>query len=109
VSKLLDDQQRFFEMLCRWGIAAYARGYKCTFGDAYRDPRVNFPYSFPGSFHGKRLAADVNLFKDGKWLTTFDEWEEMGRLWITLGGTWGGEFPKVDPNHLSLGEGRDEA
>ena len=38
-------------------------GYKLTFGDAYRDPRVT--YGHKDSLHRKRLAVDLNLFLDG--------------------------------------------
>ena len=100
-------QVAFFDAFCRWGIAAKARGYAVTFGDGYRDPRATFPYATSGekSFHARRLAHDVNLFKDGAYLVTLPEWEAtgLGALWERLGGTWGGHWS--DPNHLSWGEG----
>ena len=106
MSAILDRQQQFFDAFITWGVEARRRGYKCTFGDAFRDPRASFPYSFPGTYHGKRLAVDVNLFKDGAWLVTRTGWIEMGEVWESLGGTWGGrwEGSKCDPNHLSWGE-----
>lgn len=108
MSKLLDDQQEFFLLFCKWGQAAYTLGYRCTFGDAYRDPRASFPYSSPKSFHAKRLAVDVNAFRDGKFLETADDWSELGELWEQMGGTWGGNFKTGsvgDANHLSWKEG----
>lgn len=109
MSDLLRRQQHFAQLVALWIRAAYVRGYNVTFGDAFRDfKRASFPYSFPGSFHGQRLAMDMNLFTgDGRYLTTLKEWEDsgLGHLWETMGGTWGGRFSTPDPNHLSLGEG----
>jgi hypothetical protein len=99
-------QHQFFFALCRWGLAAEARGYLVTGGDYYRDPRATFPYSSPRSYHARRLAFDPNLFRDGVYLTTVEQWREMGELWESLGGTWGGRWSNGDANHLSWGEGR---
>ena len=75
--------------------------YKCTFGDAYRDPRVKFPYGSPKSLHKSRLAIDLNIFKENKLLVQgCDEYEEIGAYWEGIGGTWGGRFS--DSNHFSL-------
>ena len=104
MSLLLTKQQDFFDAFCRWGVAVKLLGYQCSFGDAYRDPRATFPYSFTASFHSERKAVDVNLFKDGKYLQTPDEWREAGELWESLGGTWGGRWANGDANHLSWGE-----
>ena len=107
MSRLIQDQQDFFDFFVEWGVEARRRGYKCTFGDAYRDPRASFPYSSPGTVHDDRLAVDVNLFKAGQWLTTKDEWREMGKCWDSLDPrcSWGGDLS--DPNHLSFNEGKD--
>ena len=56
------------------------------------------------SLHIDRLAVDVNLFKDGRYIAdgSSPEWAEVGKLWESLhelarwGGRWG------DGNHLSL-------
>lgn len=104
MSKLLDDQQEFFYRLCLWGVKINEMGYDATWGDAYRDPRATFPYSSDGSLHPHRLAVDVNLFKNGKYIIDVEGWRECGELWEKMGGTWGGRFKKPDPNHLSWGE-----
>lgn len=74
---------------------AYELGYELTLGDAYRDPRA--PYGSKSSRHKQRLAIDLNLFKDGEYLTETEDHAELGKYWETLGGIWGGRFH--DGNH----------
>lgn len=105
MSDLLRQQQHFAQMVALLIRAAFARGYQVTLGDAYRDPRVT--YGHPQSYHRIRLAIDLNLFgPDGRYLTTVEEWRQIGELWETMGGTWGGRWSSGDANHLSLGEGK---
>jgi hypothetical protein len=80
-------------------IRAHQLGYEITFGDAWAKTghRNN-------SFHYKRLAIDLNLFKDGKWLKTTKDHKPLGEFWEHLGGSWGGDWN--DGNHYSLGEKR---
>lgn len=81
-------------------------GYDLTFGDAYRDPRIHgqqgvkLSYSEGYSAHKHRLAVDLNLFKDGKWLQNTKDHEPLGVYWESIGGSWGGRFN--DGNHYSL-------
>lgn len=77
---------------------AYEQGYELTFGDAYATLG-----HIADSFHSKRLAIDLNLFKDGKYLIDTADHEPLGLFWESLGGTWGGRFR--DGNHYSWGEG----
>lgn len=87
---------------------AFELGYEVTLGDAYRDPRVhgNYgerkAYGEAKSFHKLRLAIDLNLFKDGKFITDETGHKQIGEWWESIGGTWGGRFH--DPNHYSWGE-----
>lgn len=74
---------------------AFAIGYEVTLGDAYRDPRC--PYGSASSRHKQRLAIDLNLFKDGQYLTDTDDHQPLGEFWEGLGGIWGGRFN--DGNH----------
>ena len=104
----LPAQQAFFAAFARWGVAVTLLGYRCTFGDAFRDSRATFPYARPGGFHTRRLAVDVNLFdRDGVLVEGVEGWRQAGELWESLGGTWGGAFRTGSPgdaNHLSWGE-----
>ena len=78
---------------------ATLQGYEITFGDAYAQSG-----HIDGSFHYKRLAIDLNLFKDGEYLTETQDHRPLGLFWESIGGTWGGRFEKPDGNHYSLGE-----
>jgi len=85
-------------------------GYECTFGDAYRTPEQAELYEKQGkgiknSLHCKRLAIDLNLFKDGSYLTDVASYKPFGDFWKTLHSynRWGGDFPKlVDANHFEM-------
>lgn len=94
-------QVTFVWMLARLIDHAKSLGYELTMGDAYRDPRV--PYGHPTSLHKQRLALDLNLFKDGVYLTTTEDHRPLGEWWESIGGTWGGRFQ--DGNHYSLAYG----
>ncbi len=99
-------QQRFTRMVARLLDTAHALGYEVTFGDAYRDPRVFGPlgvrqgYGHRSSAHKQRLAIDLNLFRDGKFLQSTEDHKQLGEWWESQGGTWGGRFE--DGNHYSL-------
>lgn len=105
-----EKQRKFTKMVAELIIAAYALGYEVSFGDAYRDPRVHgemgekMGYGHVNSFHKKRLAIDLNLFRDGKYLPHTEDHRVLGEIWENMGGTWGGRFN--DGNHYSLGEAR---
>lgn len=73
-------------------------GFEITFGDCYRDPRCN--YGNKNSLHRSRLAVDLNLFKNGRYLTSTKSHEPLGLYWESIGGSWGGRFN--DGNHYSL-------
>lgn len=85
---------------------AYQNGYELTFGDAYRDPRlhgslgVSKGYGNASSNHKIRLAIDLNLFRDGKYLDKTEDHKPLGEYWESIGGSWGGRFS--DGNHYSL-------
>lgn len=52
------------------------------------------------SIHQERLAIDLNVFKDGQWLSQTEQLRELGERWESKGGAWGGRFR--DGNHFSL-------
>ena len=54
------------------------------------------------SLHPDRLAVDLNLFKDGVWLTKTEDHRVLGEFWESLGADhrWGGRFG--DGNHYSI-------
>jgi len=92
---LREKQSRFVWMVSRLIRYAYNLGYELTFGDAWaRDGHMD------GSLHYIRLAIDLNLFKDGTYLTTTEDHRPLGEYWESIGGSWGGRFG--DGNHYSL-------
>lgn len=85
-----------------------SKGYEVTLGDAYRDPRLHGAigekkgYGHSKSCHKLRLAQDLNLFKDGKFLQTTEDHRELGEWWEKQHplARWGGRFN--DGNHYSF-------
>ena len=105
----LGDKQKWFT----WCLSVlldkiHNEGYECTLGDAYRDPRVfgdvgeKKGYGRSKSNHKVRLAIDLNLFKDGVYLTKTEDHKQFGEFWETLDPacSWGGHFN--DGNHYSF-------
>ena len=107
---LREKQSKFARMAAELILKACEMGYEVTIGDAYRDPRlhgehgVKKGYGSANSFHKLRLAIDLNLFKDGKFLGSSDDHKKLGEWWESKGGAWGGKFKQADGNHYSLGE-----
>jgi hypothetical protein len=88
-------QSRFARLVGLLIIRADELGYELTFGDAYATSG-----HMVGSLHYSRLAIDLNLFRDGKYLIKDEDHRELGEYWESLGGSWGGRFG--DGNHYSL-------
>ncbi len=98
-----------------------AEGYACTFGEAYRTPEQAKLNAIKGigianSLHCKRLAVDLNLFKDGVYLAGGEHYKQFGEYWCSLnplnryGGDWDkdgihGEPRETDFNHFERQEG----
>ncbi len=103
---LREKQSRFASMVPRLIDKAIEMGYEVTLGDAYRDPRthgeigIHKGYGKAFSNHKRRLAIDLNLFRDGEFLASTEDHRELGEWWKTQGGAWGGDFN--DGNHYSL-------
>ncbi len=101
-------QRLFMQLLPRLIDYAYEQGYELTLGDGYRDPRVfgktgvKQGYGRSKSNHKRRLAIDLNLFKEGVYLTKTEDHRPLGEFWESLHPlcTWGGRFN--DGNHYSL-------
>ncbi len=98
--KLGQQQERFAIMYGLLLIRIYMSGYQVRIGDVWANPEDG--RHIKNSFHYKRLAADNNLFKDGKYLRKTNDHLIFGKYWESIKGTWGGRFK--DGNHYSLGE-----
>lgn len=104
-----EKQELFTELLARLIAWAYARGYKIRFGEVYRPPETAAAMAasgagIKGSLHTVKLAADLNLFKDGTFLETSEAHRPLGDFWKSLHPLcrWGGDFRRADGNHYSI-------
>ena len=100
------NQDKFMGMVAKLVNKAHELGFMITGGTLWREPWVALYYEKHGkgvypSYHTHRLAVDVQLHKDGKYLRDTKDYEPLGAWWETIGGTWGGRFTKPDGNHFS--------
>lgn len=101
-------QRAFAKLVARLLDKAHELGYEVTLGDAYRDPRLHGAfgekkgYGRSRSCHKLRLAIDLNLFKDGKYLVSTEDHRPLGEWWEKQHdlARWGGRFQ--DGNHYSF-------
>lgn len=84
-------------------------GYEVAINEAYRPPamaRINADLGkgTMNSLHIDGLAADLNLYKDGKYLDKTEDHRALGEWWEMLGKDyrWGGRFKRPDGNHYSI-------
>lgn len=91
---LRQKQSKFVRMVADLIQYAYSQGYEMTFGDAYATTG-----HMANSLHYERLAIDLNLFKDGKWLADGTGHDVLHDYWDSIGGAK--RIPN-DPNHYSL-------
>ena len=104
---LRQKQSRFVRMVAELIVWATAHDYDLTFAEAYRTPEQAALNAKKGSgisnsLHTKRLAIDLNLFQDGRYLSSSESHRPLGEFWESLGGSWGGRFSRPDGNHYSL-------
>jgi hypothetical protein len=108
---LRQQQSRFARSVADLILKAHELGFQVTLGDAYRDPRVFGPmgsrrgYGRPNSQHKQRLAIDLNLFRDGHYLSSTEAHRPLGEWWERQhpDARWGGRWE--DGNHYSLERG----
>ena len=97
---LRQKQSRFARMTAQLINHATILGYDITLGHALRSREEAKRLGFSKSLHCEKLALDLNLFKNGRFLTSTKSHEPLGLYWESIGGTWGGRFN--DGNHYSL-------
>jgi hypothetical protein len=110
---LLQKQQLFSRLVPLLILEAIRQGYEVTLGEAWRSPEeakrlAKLGKGIVNSLHTSRLAIDLNLFKDGKYLTKTPDYKALGEYWESLSMDnykchWGGYFG--DGNHFSIGYG----
>lgn len=86
---------------------AYQNGYELTGGQLHRSDEeaerlARLGLGIKNSVHRLKLAIDLNLFKDGKYLSSTESHRFLGEFWESLNPLcrWGGRFG--DGNHYSL-------
>lgn len=101
---LRQKQSLFVWLVARLIRRAHVCGYELTFGDAQRSPAEATRLGFPGSLHVSRLAIDLNLFRDGRYLSSTESHRRLGEWWERQHDLcrWGGRFSSPDGNHYSL-------
>jgi hypothetical protein len=109
MSELLNLQMQFLPLVARLIDWVYANGYTLTTGEAWRSPAEAAINAQAGagiacSLHTERLAIDLNLFKDGEYMSDLESYRPVGDYWKSLNplARWGGDFASPDMDHFSL-------
>lgn len=82
-------QRRFTLLVAKLIEYAYSQGYELSLGEAWRTPEQAKANAKSGkgianSLHCDRLAIDLNLFKDGTYLTSSESHRPLGEFWESL-------------------------
>ena len=109
---LRQKQSLFVELVAYLFTWTYQNGYELTLAEAYRTPEQARRNAAAGtgiasSLHCQRLAIDLNLFRDGAYMTSTEAHMPLGTYWKSLDSLcrWGGDFRRRDGNHYSLAHG----
>lgn len=103
-------QAKFSLMLARLIIYAYSLGFEISMGEGTITVENCPNCSRKVSLHKKKsnhyikLAQDIDLFKNGVYLTSTASHKKLGHYWQDMGGAWGGMYQ--DGNHYSLQYGK---
>ena len=107
--KLGRKQEIFSRCLSQLLVFAHTRGYELRFGEVERSAAAAEVLGFGNSNHTRRIAVDLHLFRDGKYLTATRDHLELGEFWESLSADWDGESIECawggrfsDGNHYSL-------
>lgn len=103
-------QEKFAQSAAKLIQKAQELGYGVTLGEAWRSPQqaewnAQHGTGIVHSLHTERLAIDINLFKNGVFITDEQGHRELGAWWktIDLDCRWGGDFKSnPDFNHYSM-------
>lgn len=106
---LRQKQSTFAFLVARLLLFMNERGYEFTLGEAYRSPEeaarlAKLKIGIRNSFHIKKLAIDINLFKNGKYLSSSESHRLFGEWWERQHPNcrWGGRWD--DGNHYEFTE-----
>ena len=112
---LAQRQQIFSQNFAYLILEIYTRGDSCSMGEGMRPPEMEKIYAergtgIIGSLHGKKLAHDIFLFKNGIYTEDIENYREYGEYWKGLNpdNNWGGDFKGKtagDMFHFSMSDG----
>ncbi len=106
---LVKEQAEFLLDVCKLVQHASEQGWVLTGGELYRTPEQQAIHVKAGrsktmmSNHMRRLAIDLNFFKDGKIIWDKTTLAPLGAFWESLNpkNRWGGNFKSlVDVPHF---------
>lgn len=107
---LRQKQSLFVRLVARLLDRAHALGFEVTFGETYRSPEeaarlAKLGKGIAASLHTQKLAIDLNLFRDSRYLSSTEAHRPLGEWWEAQHELcrWGGRFG--DGNHYSLTHG----
>lgn len=110
---LREKQSAFAFLVANLILQAEVLGYRVTLGEAWRSPEEAARLAKAGkgiarSLHTLRLAVDLNLFKNGRYLSSSEAHRPLGEWWEEQSTedyecVWGGRFG--DGNHYSITHG----
>lgn len=108
-------QEEFAQSAAKLIQKAAELGYGVTFGEVWRTPtqaqwNADHHIGIAHSLHMERLAIDLNVFKDGDYITAREPYEQLGTWWKSLKSPipgafyrWGGDIEHLqDLDHFSL-------
>lgn len=115
---LLEKQKLFARRFAELISYAFGLGYEVTIGEVERsqaqaEENAKTGKGIRNSLHLLRLAGDLHLFKEGKYLDRSEDHKPLGEYWENFSTEeakfrWGGNFkdakgnPKPDGNHYSI-------
>lgn len=107
---LITKQKAFAKLLPRLIDKAHELGFEVTMGEVWRSPEEakrlsQLKMGIRNSLHCEKLAVDLNLFKDGLFLSRTADHKQLGEWWEKqstdlLNCCWGGRWG--DGNHYSI-------
>lgn len=105
------QQELFARLLPRLLDKAHELGFAVRIGEVWRPPQQAAYYASKGrgilkSRHVDKCAVDLNLFRDGVFLTQTEDHAALGAWWVAqhVLARWGGNFKKRDGNHYSIAD-----
>lgn len=106
--KLIQKQRLFAFLLIELKDRLISLGYEIRTGDGYRDERVfgrygeQKGYGSKNSLHKLRLAEDIILDLNGRYLAATEEYRVAGQIWESLHELCRSGIRFNDGNHFSL-------